>query len=128
MIASNSACRQAMRGGDADVTHGTLALHLEQGFEVFLPGEQVVHLDQIEPLDTPQAATPSISAGPSSPEEVQTLVAANRPGGLPSRLAVTDHGLGRAVHRRRIGMPPPAGKTHATTRHAACGPTRRRRR
>ena len=93
----------AMRCGDTDVAHGALALHLEQGFQVRLPGEQVVHLDQVEPLDTPQTARRLDLGGPVFTRRGPDLgrrEQARRPA-QPTQ-AVTDHRLGRAIHRRRI--------------------------
>ena len=49
-----------------------------------LPGDEVVHLQEVEPRDAPEPRDCSICAGPSEPEEVQTLSAENSPGGRPS--------------------------------------------
>jgi hypothetical protein len=54
-----------------------------QGFDVILPGEQIMNLQEIEPPDTPELDA-SIWLGPLAAADIQTLSAANSAGGLPS--------------------------------------------
>ena len=92
----------AVRGGDPDMTQPAGGLHLEQGFEIRLPVDEVVDLQQVEAFDAPQPGGfrdlrgPAIRRGPD-------LVGREHRGGMSETAeTVADHGLCGAVHRRTV--------------------------
>src|SRR5947208_10223498 len=95
------------RGGDSYIAEPADRLHREQRPQMLLPGEEIVDLQQIEPRHAPE------SAGGFD------LVRAAGAGGDPDLVGrkqarrlvelgetVSNHLLGRAVHRRRIDQAP----------------------
>ena len=73
-----------LRGRDAHVAQPALRLHGEQGREMLLPRQEVVHLEQVEPPDAPAGPGLLDLLRAPRPGEIQTLSAEKRPEGLPS--------------------------------------------
>ncbi len=97
----------AFRRGDADIADLSGRLHLEQRLEMRLPGDQIVHLHEIEAGHTPERRDCSICAGPSAAEEVQTFSAENSASRPAEPFeAVADDRLRGAVHGRGIDHAP----------------------
>ncbi len=97
----------ALGRGDADVADPARRLHLEQDRQVLLPGEQVVHLHEIEARHVPVAARflhLRAAARARADPHLLRREQLRRPAELAQ--AVADHGLRRAVHRRGIDHPP----------------------
>jgi len=117
-----AAMAPALGGGDADVAHASLRLHLLQRLDVSAPVEQVVDLHEIEPLDAPVFAGGLHLVHAERLEQGPHLAGGKESGPiLDAREAVADYRFGRPIHGRGIDQAPAAveeGLHHLRTRGA----------
>ena len=99
-----------VRGGHADIAHAPGFLVGEQRLEMPLPGQHIVDLHEVEPLDAPQRPRTVHLTGTQHGERRPDLGRREQRHVAQSLQPIADDRLRRAVHRRGIDHGPTGGE------------------